>query len=171
MGALAPQLTGPSEILLAIAQPLSMLTLISLVSKFFLALISGPRISSEMADLIGDPLSEQFQHDSLAFLEWFTAANGTRRNPKLELADLRASAAGRGVSKTSCCCSLRHILILLLRSCQSRHRRRRRTLCHSPLPRPRHNQLRPTKADRYSFVAIWFVELAHSRYHLRVPPE
>jgi hypothetical protein len=124
-----------------------------------------------MTDLAEEQLSDQFQHDSFAFLEWFTAAKGTRWNPKLELADLRASAAGRGVGKASCRCRLQHILILLLRSCQSRYRRRRRTLCHSPLPRPRHNQLRPTKADRHSFVAIWFVELACSRYHLRVPPE
>ena len=124
-----------------------------------------------MADLAAEQLSEQFQHDSFAFLEWFTAAKGTRMSPKLELADLRASAAGRGVGKTSCRCRLHHILILLLQSCQSRHRRRRRTLCHPPLPRPRHDQLGPTKADRHSFVAIWFVELARSCYHLRVPPE
>ena len=124
-----------------------------------------------MADLAEEQLSEQFQHDSFTFLEWFTAAKGTRLSPKLELADLRASAAGRGVGKVSCHCRLQHILILFLRSRQSRHRRRRRTLCHSSLPRPRYNQLRPTKADRYSFVTIWFMELARSRYHLRVPPE
>lgn len=75
-----------------------------------------------MADLAEEQLSEQFQNDSFAFLEWFTAAKGTRWSPKLELADLRASAAGRGVGNTSCRCKLQHILILLLRSCQSRHR-------------------------------------------------
>ena len=67
-----------------------------------------------MADIAEEQLSEQFQHDSFAFLEWFTAAKGTRWSPKLELADLRASAAGRGVGKTSCRCKLQHILILLL---------------------------------------------------------
>jgi hypothetical protein len=59
-----------------------------------------------MADLTEEQLPEQFQHDSFAFLEWFTAAKGTRWSSKLELADLRASAAGRGVGKTSCRCRL-----------------------------------------------------------------
>lgn len=83
---------------------------------------SRRRISSEMADLAEEQLSEQFQHDSCAFLEWFTAAKGTRMSPKLELADLRASAAGRGVGKISYRCRFHHILILFLQSCQSRHR-------------------------------------------------
>src|SRR3954447_8979329 len=63
-------------------------------SKVFLAPVPGPELRA-MADL-EEQLSEQFQHDSFTFLEWFTAAKGTRLNPKLELADLRASAAGRG---------------------------------------------------------------------------
>jgi hypothetical protein len=58
-----------------------------------------------MASLAEEQLSEQFQHDSCAFLEWFTAAKGTRMSPKLELADLRASAAGRGVGKISYRCT------------------------------------------------------------------
>jgi hypothetical protein len=124
-----------------------------------------------MTDLTEEQLSEQFWHDSLAFLEWFTAAKGTRRSPKLELADLRASAAGRGVGETSYRCRRQHRLIPLLRSCLSRHRRRRRTLCYSTGPRPGHDQLQPTNADRHSVVPIWLVELTCSRHHLRVSPE
>ena len=44
-------------------------------------------------------LSDQFQHNSTTFLEWFTTTPLTRLNPKLELADLRDSNAGRGISK------------------------------------------------------------------------
>jgi hypothetical protein len=54
-----------------------------------------------MSKSILDQNSDQFQLNSSLFLEWFTAAKSTRLNPKLELADLRDSSAGRGVGKHS----------------------------------------------------------------------
>jgi hypothetical protein len=55
--------------------------------------------SARMSDSALNQRSDRFQHNSSAFLQWFTTTNGTRLNPKLELADLRDSGAGRGVGK------------------------------------------------------------------------
>jgi hypothetical protein len=56
-------------------------------------------VSGKMLDSVTNQLSDQFQHNSTAFLEWFTTAKGTRLNRKLELADLRDFDAGRGAGK------------------------------------------------------------------------
>lgn len=50
-----------------------------------------------MVDYTLAPDGKPFQARSHAFLEWFTSAKATRVSPKLDIADLRASCAGRGV--------------------------------------------------------------------------
>jgi hypothetical protein len=68
-------------------------------------------ISARMSDSALDQLSDQFQHNSSTFLEWFTAEDNTRLNSKLELADLRDSGAGRGVGKHLSSCRRKPLLI------------------------------------------------------------
>ena len=45
------------------------------------------------------PDTEGFQQQSDHFMLWLQASPGVQLNPKLRLADLRASGAGRGVGK------------------------------------------------------------------------
>jgi hypothetical protein len=45
------------------------------------------------------PDVEGFQQQSDNFMSWLQASSGVQLNPKLRLADLRASGAGRGVGK------------------------------------------------------------------------
>jgi hypothetical protein len=45
------------------------------------------------------PDTEGFQQQSDNFMSWLQASSGVQINPKLRLADLRESGAGRGVGK------------------------------------------------------------------------
>ena len=71
-----------------------------------------------------DQLSEQFQHATFAFLEWFTATDGTRLNSRVELADLRGSAAGRGAGKQRPLRKCKAMLTMVCSSRQSKYCRR-----------------------------------------------
>ena len=51
------------------------------------------------AVLPGDRLD--FDLAATRFIEWFTAADGTRLNSKVQLKDLRAQDAGRGAGMLS----------------------------------------------------------------------
>lgn len=81
-------------------------------------------VSGKMPDSVTNQLSDQFQHNSTAFHEWFTTAKGTRLNRKLELADLRDFDAGRGVGKNFWSRRRDFLLISPFQSCQRRHFRR-----------------------------------------------
>ena len=43
---------------------------------------------------------DPFVQASTGFVQWFTGWPGTRLNPRIQLADLRAEGAGRGVGKS-----------------------------------------------------------------------
>lgn len=56
-------------------------------------------ISPVMSSTAHFPDAEGFQQQSDNFMSWLQASPGVQLNPKLRLADLRATGAGRGVGK------------------------------------------------------------------------
>lgn len=111
-----------------------------------------------------DPSS--FQQQSNEFISWLESYPGVKANPKILLADLRSSGAGRGVGKLTTKppppttqnphpeqpkqIHERNISLTkthsYMHSCSRKHCRRRRTIFHSPLPHPRRPKLRPEES-------------------------
>lgn len=54
------------------------------------------RVFIYMAQPLLQTSSLHFDQTSAQFVEWFTAADGTRLSPKVQLRDLRSENAGRG---------------------------------------------------------------------------
>lgn len=83
----------------------SLLVSTSFVASFYtlpLFLFSLPReISPVMSSTAHFPDAEGFQQQSDNFMSWLQACPDVQLNPKLRLADLRATGAGRGVGKCS----------------------------------------------------------------------